>query len=176
MIQDNEKTVDSKDLYIKFVDEIAEFEGEEYIRKCFACGTCTATCPVRAVDSSFDPRKIIRMVVLGMKREIFESDFVWLCAGCHACSDRCPQGVKVSDIMVILRNLALKEGFVHRSYKLQVAELLKYGRLYEVGPYNKKRAKINLPPLKDDPLPVMKIMELTGLSKFICDADSGKEK
>jgi len=154
-----------------FARAVAETRGGEAIRKCYICGTCSASCPVCGVDPSFDPRRVIRMILLGMKREVFESEFMWLCAGCGICTDRCPQGVCVSEIMVIVRNLAAREGFMHRSYRLQVGELLKYGRLYEASPYNKKRAKTNLPPLKDDFGPVVKIMEKTGLRTL-----AGEEK
>jgi heterodisulfide reductase subunit C len=166
MTDETAKSILSTDLDKNFARAVAGAEGGEAIRRCYVCGTCSASCPVCGVDASFDPRKIIRMILLGMKREVFESEFVWLCAGCQACTDRCPQGVSVSGIMVVVRNMAAREGFMHRSYRLQVGELLKYGRLYEASPYNKKRAKANLPPLKDDFEPVVKIMEKTGLRKL----------
>ena len=39
---------------------------------CLACGTCSAGCPLTGV-SGFDPRKIVRMVLLGRDRELIES-------------------------------------------------------------------------------------------------------
>ena len=33
-----------------FCDEIASLPGGENIRKCFACGTCSAGCPVTNID------------------------------------------------------------------------------------------------------------------------------
>lgn len=149
-----------------FADEVAARRGGEVLRRCYSCGTCSASCPVGAVDPSFDPRRIIRMILLGMKREVLGSDFMWLCAGCQACTDRCPQGVSVSEIMVIVRNMAVESGVVHKSYKLQVGELMKYGKLYEAAPYNKKREKSSLPPVKDDPGPVEYIMKRTGLDRL----------
>lgn len=166
MADNEKKEVKSEYLDPGFAREVAKHRGGEAIAKCYSCGTCSASCPVRAVDSSFDPRKIIRMILLGMKKEVFESDFMWLCAGCQACTDRCPQGVTVSDVMVIVRNMAVKEGIIHRSYRLQIGEIRKYGKLYEASPYNKKRGKISLPPLKDDSDPVVKIMEVTGLERL----------
>jgi heterodisulfide reductase subunit C len=170
--EDREKDrVGQEDMDREFSGQVASRPGGEALRKCYTCGTCTASCPVAAVDLSFDPRKVIRMILLGMKKEVFESDFMWLCAGCHACTDRCPQGVRVSEIMVIVRNMAAEQGVIHRSYELQIAELRKYGKLYETEPYNKKRAKISLPPLKDEAEPVIKVMARTGLDRF-----SGEDK
>ncbi len=173
MDEDSEKSViDSGDLDAGFVSDVAARKGGEGIRACYSCGTCTASCPVRAVDPAFDPRKVLRMILLGMKDEVFKSEFMWMCAGCQACTDRCPQGVAVSDIMVIVRNMAVERGIIHRSYVLQIGELKKYGRLYEVTPYNKKRDKLSLPALKDDFDPIVKILEGAGL----CDPAGEGEK
>jgi len=170
--EDRDKdAIGPEDLDREFCGQVASRPGGEALRRCYACGTCSASCPVAAVDPSFDPRKIMRMILLGMKRDVFESDFMWLCAGCHACTDRCPQGVLVSGIMVIVRNMAAEQGVIHRSYELQIAELRKYGKLYESEPYNKKRAKASLPPLRDDAEPVIRVMEKTGLDRF-----SGEDK
>ncbi len=38
-------------LDLRFRDEIADQPGGENIRRCFACGTCAAGCPVTEVDS-----------------------------------------------------------------------------------------------------------------------------
>ncbi|MFH1436633.1 MAG: 4Fe-4S dicluster domain-containing protein [Pseudomonadota bacterium] len=173
MAEDSEKSViDSGDLDAGFVRGVAARKGGEGIRTCYSCGTCTASCPVRAADPAFDPRKVLRMILLGMRDEVYKSEFMWMCAGCQACTDRCPQGVAVSDIMVILRNMAVEQGIMHRSYVLQIGELKKYGRLYEVTPYNKKRDKLSLPPLKDDLDPIVKILAGAGLD----DPEGGGEK
>ena len=163
MVDEEKIAVRQEDLDPSFAREVARHRGGEAIAKCFICGTCTASCPVRAVDETFDPRRLIRMILVGMKREIFESDAMWLCAGCQTCTDRCPQGVAVGDIMVIVRNLAVREGIIHPSYRLQMAELRKYGKLYESAPYNKKRDKMALPPLKDDPAPARSILAAAGI-------------
>ncbi len=41
-------------LDLRFRDEIASHPGGENIRRCFACGTCAAGCPVTAVDSEYN--------------------------------------------------------------------------------------------------------------------------
>ena len=83
------KTIHVADLDPNFKYEVAREPGGENIRYCFACGTCTASCPVRAVDEKYNPRKIIRMVLLGMKEEVLKSDFIWLCSTCYTCHERC---------------------------------------------------------------------------------------
>ena len=94
----------------RFAGEIASAPGGKNIRKCYACGTCTAGCPVFQVDADYNPRKLIRMILLGMRKEVLSSKAIWLCARCYACTANCPQAVDFSDIMMVLRDMAVAEG------------------------------------------------------------------
>ena len=94
-----------------FRDEVARKPGGENIRKCYACGTCTAGCPVFQVETDYNPRRIIRMILLGMRRELLSSKVLWLCTRCYTCSANCPQEVDFSNIMMALRDMAVEEGF-----------------------------------------------------------------
>ena len=51
----------------KFKDEITNTPGGENIKRCFLCGTCSAGCPVHELSDKYNPRKIIRMILLGMR-------------------------------------------------------------------------------------------------------------
>jgi len=107
----------------KFKYEVAEEPGGENIKLCFACGLCTASCPVADIDPEYNPRKIIRMVLLGMRKEVLSSDFPWLCTQCYTCQAHCPQNAKFSDIMKALRSMAVREGYVHPSFVEQVKKV-----------------------------------------------------
>ncbi len=48
-----------EDLDTSFCDEVASLPGGENIKKCFACGTCAAGCPVTNIDEEYNCRKII---------------------------------------------------------------------------------------------------------------------
>ncbi len=140
--------INLKDLDRDFKYQVMREPGGEYLSRCFACGTCTASCPVREIDERFNPRKIIRMTLLGMRKEVLESEFVWLCTACYMCQERCPQDVMITELMNAIKNVAVKEGFIHPSYTAQVEALKNFSRLYEVGEFeNKKRQKIGLPAL-----------------------------
>ena len=95
----------------KFKYEIAARSGAEKFKRCFSCGTCTAVCPAARVDDEFNPRRIIRMALLGMREEVLSSPILWLCIQCTACGFRCPQNVKFVDIMAVLRRMAVSEGY-----------------------------------------------------------------
>ena len=106
-----------------FCDEVSAVPGGDHIRMCFACGTCAAGCPVTEVESNYNPRKIIRQILLGMKEEVLSSPLIWLCMMCYRCYSRCPQQVNFTDIMGALRYLAIKEGYAPQSIKKQNDEI-----------------------------------------------------
>lgn len=107
----------------KFKYEVAEEPGGENIKLCFACGLCTASCPVADIDPEYNPRRIIHMVLLGMRKEVLSSNLPWLCTQCYTCQAHCPQNVKFSDVMKALRNMAVREGYVHSSFVEQIKEI-----------------------------------------------------
>jgi len=65
-----------------------------------------------AFESEHNPRKIIRFLQWGWVKEACQSPFVWLCASCQTCSVRCPRGVEIAEIMVALRRMGLREGWI----------------------------------------------------------------
>ena len=100
------------ELDLRFRDEIAGHPGGENIRRCFACGTCAAGCPVTDVDSEYNCRRIIRQILFGMREEVLSSPLIWMYLVCYRCYVRCPQKVNFTDIMRVLRYLAVKENRV----------------------------------------------------------------
>ena len=131
-----------------FKYELMKQPGGENIMACFTCRTCTASCPINRVSESFNPLRIIRMALYGLKRQILGSDFIWLCSSCYACQERCPQGVSITEFMTLLRNMAVKEGNAPKGIKAQMDLLKTHGRIYPLDDFdNKKRKKIDLPAL-----------------------------
>jgi len=106
-----EKIVIDKSLEAEFKYEIAARPGGENIKKCFACGTCTAGCPVFQVEHEYNPRRIIRMILLGLREKVLRSKALWLCSQCYTCTANCPQEVDFSAVMLALRDLALAAGY-----------------------------------------------------------------
>ncbi len=149
------------DPHFKFL--IASEPGGENIKRCFSCGTCTGGCPVREVTDRYNPRRIIRMAILGMKKEVLSSDFIWLCSSCYTCFERCPQNVKIPELMNAIKNIAAREGYLPASMKSQVDLLASFGRLLEVTDFeNEKRKEANLPLLQGRTEDVRKILKNLG--------------
>lgn len=163
-----EKYVAVTGLDPQFKFEIAGRPGGENIKVCFRCGICTASCPVREIDETYNPRKIIRMALLGMRQEVLKSDFIWLCSTCYTCAERCPQGVSFTDVINAIKNIAAEEGYIHPALKMQAELLQKQGTLYEIDDFdNRRRKKIGLPTMHIDRTRIGKIFEATGLKELI---------
>jgi heterodisulfide reductase subunit C2 len=157
--------IDSKTLDPKFKFLISAEPGGENIKKCFSCGTCTAGCPVREVTDRYNPRKIIRMALLGMKKEVLSSQFIWLCSSCYTCFERCPQDVRIPDLMNAIKNIAVREGHLPPAMKIQLDLLSSFGRLLEITDFeNEKRKESNLPPVQGKTEDVKKILKKIGFS------------
>ena len=116
-------TVALSELDTKFKYDVASEPGGENIKVCFACGLCTASCPVADIDQKFNPRRIIRMVLLGMRTEVLSSDTIWFCIQCYNCQAHCPQNVDFADIVKALRNMAVREGYVDPSFVKKIREI-----------------------------------------------------
>jgi len=99
-----------------------EFKGKAEISSqattftyCYSCENCTTVCPV--VENYENPQKtlgllphqIMRSLGLGLKDLAFGSNMLWDCVTCYQCQEHCPQGVKVTDILYELKNMAIKE-------------------------------------------------------------------
>lgn len=104
--------VNLQDLDPRFKDEVAAEPGCQHLWRCFACGVCTATCPVSELTPDFSPSQIIRQVLYGQRAALLSSPALWHCARCARCSFQCPQDVRFLDIIQGLRNLALRDGFI----------------------------------------------------------------
>lgn len=112
-----------------FKFEVAKHPGGEAIKACFACGACTGGCPASDVDPAYDPRKIIRMILLGMKEKVLSSDLIWLCSMCYTCSFHCPQDVKFVNVMGVLREMAVKEGYAKPSFLKNIEEIDRFSQM-----------------------------------------------
>jgi heterodisulfide reductase subunit C2 len=140
------------DLDPSFKHRVACQPGGEGLKACFGCKACTAACPIEPVDKRYDPRKIIRMVLLGMTKEVLGSEFIWLCSSCYGCHEVCPQNVSFTEVMYAIKNLAAAEACAPPGLTGQKSLLRQHGRLYQITEFeNEKREKLGLPPIEERP-------------------------
>lgn len=148
--------------------------GADTVTLCFQCGTCTGGCPSGRV-TAFRTRKLMRRVQLGFKDEVLPSDELWLCTTCTTCDERCPRGVKITDIIMTLRNMAVREGYMADAHKNTARSLTKSGHAIPLGDAFKKiRETLGLdgePPtvLKDKEAleEIKKIVKATGFDELV---------
>jgi len=117
------QTIESKDLDPRFKYDVANQPGGENLTLCYACGTCTAGCPVARVDDEFNPRRIIRQILLGLRRQTLGSPAIWRCVQCFACTAKCPQNVRFREVMRALWQMAERDGYVPAGTTARVDEL-----------------------------------------------------
>jgi heterodisulfide reductase subunit C len=162
--------IKAEELNPKFKYEISKIHGAEKVMVCFQCGTCTADCPISRFSEFYRPRKIARMVQLGLKDRLLSDDHLWLCSACFTCVDHCPQSVEIAGIVRALRNLTVKEkGIMPLVYKELASNLMKTGYVYAIPESKiKKRGEDGLPPLPKPNLnDVTKIFQITGSAQIL---------
>lgn len=77
-------------------------EDPSWADSCLTCGTCASACPISGVDG-LDPRKIVRMAVLGMDSELVDSSWAWKCTMCAKCEESCPANINITGLMRKIR-------------------------------------------------------------------------
>ena len=126
----------------KFLDpdyrllEQIEAEGPFQAGACFQCRKCTNGCPVTFAMDLY-PDEVIRMVILGQRDTILACRTIWVCAACETCTTRCPNEVRISELMDCLKEMALREGVpssqprITTLHETFLKNIKKRGRLYE---------------------------------------------
>ena len=121
---------------------------------CYQCGRCAAGCPQNLPgEMDISPTRIMHLLQLeAMFSEepalaakyatlALTAETPWLCAGCQACTTRCPQGVDIAGTMDVLRQEGLKRGTTSRSkgvrniqalHRTFLSDVLRFGRIHEL--------------------------------------------
>ncbi|MFZ7137419.1 MAG: 4Fe-4S dicluster domain-containing protein [archaeon] len=164
------KAVTMDDFDSSFKTELSKIAGVENLKFCYQCGTCTADCPIARVSKEFRPRSIMHMAQLGMKERIFEDEKIWLCAACFTCVDHCPQGVDIAGVLRALRNQAVKEGKIPKTFVAIKNNIHKSGLAYNIPDIRKrKRVENGLPEL-----PEANADEISRLLNFVAKSKEPK--
>jgi len=116
--------------------EQIEAQGPFQAGACFQCRKCTSGCPVTFAMDLY-PDEVIRLVILGQRETVLDCRTIWVCAACETCTTRCPNDVKIAELMDCLKEMAVHEGVpssqprilaLHETF---LNNIKKRGRLYE---------------------------------------------
>ena len=91
-----------------FAEEVKAIPGGEYLEMCFSCGTCVSKCMVQQkVEPDFNPRRLLKLVMMEMREEAYGSPTTWLCSSCDLCYPACPQKIHISGVITALKKIAV---------------------------------------------------------------------
>ncbi len=89
-------------LKTKMLDDVKKLLPEGNLSLCLTCGLCSSGCPATGLEG-MDPRKFLRMLVLGMDEEVLKSDWPWMCTMCQRCVYVCPMKIDIPQMIFKLR-------------------------------------------------------------------------
>lgn len=78
-----------------FLADLYDVADGERIRACLQCGTCSGVCPFGYL-MDFPPSRIISALRAGMVEEAMNTDTVWMCVSCYACTEVCPSRIPLT--------------------------------------------------------------------------------
>jgi heterodisulfide reductase subunit C len=99
--------ISDKTMKSEFVEKVKKLSGQD-IYKCFQCGTCGGACPMSDHMDAV-PRKVMRMIQLGLEENVGDTGTCWTCASCHTCTVNCPRGIDLARVMEAVRLLTLRK-------------------------------------------------------------------
>jgi heterodisulfide reductase subunit C len=108
------------------------------VNACFQCHKCSTGCPI-APEMDFLPSQVMRLIHLNEEQELLEAKTIWRCASCEACTTRCPMSIDIAGvmdalrIMAVQRNAALADQRARRFHCAFLANIKRFGRIYEIG-------------------------------------------
>ena len=166
------------ELDLGFMSEVADTPRGSGILLCIQCGRCSSGCPVARLTNDHNPRRLMEMIILGLKKDVLPTQLPWYCLSCFTCLDRCPQGGDVGDVMFAIRNLAAKQGNVPAGVAAQAKAL--YDTTRVINPVRSaldKRESMGFGKLGDEGLDeVQKILKRTGMDKLVSLTKEGRVK
>ena len=161
------KMISASELDPGFKSDVLAHPDARGLNACFSCGSCSAGCPIHEVFPDYNPKKLAKMVRLGMRKEVLSSPHIWYCATCRNCVEHCPQNVEFFSILNVLKNMAAKEGYVPAAWVEQTKHVMETGIVFEKeDSWVKKREALSLRPLKVAGKKVKKLIEQTGIGKI----------
>lgn len=121
-----------------FADRVRAIPGGEHLELCYSCGTCVSKCMIQQrAEPEYNPRRLLRLVMMDMRQEAFESRTTWLCSTCDLCYPACPQQIHISGVIGAVKQLAVQAGYASPLKPAQVdaAACFACGTCIEVCPY-----------------------------------------
>ncbi len=95
--------INLNDVECEFKDEILNEVSDIFLDRCLTCGTCSGGCPGSGL-MGMDPRKLLRMITLGMDKEVKTTKWAWVCTMCARCLNSCPMEINIPKLIFKIRS------------------------------------------------------------------------
>ena len=76
--------------------------------RCMQCGKCSGACP-NYDEMDIPPHRFAIMVRQGKIAELMESQAIYRCLSCFACSQRCPRNVEPAKLIEAVRLTVIRQ-------------------------------------------------------------------
>jgi len=91
-----------------FLVEVMERSGQP-LTACYQCRRCAAGCTVGDETDYLTPDRLVRMVVMGDRKQALSNPLVWKCVSCYTCGTRCPNSIQTARITETLKQMSKEE-------------------------------------------------------------------
>ncbi len=144
----------------RFRDRLNKVPGGKHHNYCYQCSACVAVCPAARFNKEFNPRKILLKTLLGAEEDLIGKDsLIWFCTNCYSCYERCPQDVRPIEVIIALKNMAVKKGTAPPTLAKLSGNIAKSGlSVTYSSAVSRKRQELGLPELK--PIPLDELREI----------------
>ncbi len=94
--------IELHDFHFDFKEMVLDRVPDANLDLCLTCGACTGGCPASSL-MDLDPRKLLRMVLLGLDDEVLKTPWAWVCTMCARCLHVCPMKINIPKMIYNLR-------------------------------------------------------------------------
>ncbi len=130
--------------------------GSNVIKYCYQCNRCTDNCPVAEAKDTFytkpfDPRLAVLGSLLGYKDLLVsmvsaDKSVVWGCTVCDTCDAVCPQGIEVTELLTLLKNVTTTMGVAPDHIYAQAKAVFESAKAIPSQPaIERRRERLGLP-------------------------------
>lgn len=103
-----EQSIDLKKLRTRLKRQLKKAVPDAHIDYCLTCGLCASGCPASGIEN-MDPRKFLRLLVLGQDDIILKTDWIYACTMCQRCEYACPMDINVGRLVYEIRGMRPRE-------------------------------------------------------------------
>jgi len=133
-----------------YADLQSSTDGDRY-RSCLQCGSCAGICPYGYL-MDYPPRRLLAALRAQSFGEALQSDTVWMCVACHACTEVCPAKIPLTKgLMTKVKGELVQAGRVPEELQRALENSERYGN--PLGKPRRRRAEWASP--LEFPVPIM---------------------